>query len=846
MISTSPLVKYMRSYIILVFLLFSFTGVFAQDTTLAKPLIKVLKELQTRFGYQFNYASDGVDDIRIVPPSRELNFNESLNFIQKRTKLIFTVLENKIVSVKKRELQLCGYLKDKNTQEPLVNATVQGSKNSTVTDQNGYFELKPETEDDIIAIRHIGYKRLERSYLFFKEYTCGTIYLVPDEVQLTEIVLSDFLIRGIDKLNDGSFKIDFDRFSILPGLIETDVLQSIQAFPGVQSINETVSDINIRGGTNDQNLILWDGIKMYQSGHFFGLISMYNPQITQKVSLRKNGTPVSYTDGVSGTIAMETDKEITSKFEGNVAFNFLDANAFADVPLGKKSSLQVAARKGISNFVESPTYTAYSERIKQDTEVETNVDNVVNSDFEFDFYDHSLRWLYKPTEKDEIQLNFINSNNELVFNENVTINAIEESRRSSLAQNSIAGGLQYQRTWTDRLSTNLHIYETDYTLKAINANILDNQRFLQENSVSETGVKLEGSYQLSEQWQLQGGYQYVDTKVRNLDDIDDPEFTRLDGEVLSTHAGFSQLGYISKDRMTTFNVGVRYNYLDKFKKQLWEPRLSFNQRFLNSFNLEILGEFKHQNTSQIINFQNDFLGIEKRRWRLSNDEEIEEIPVIIGKQISAGLSYSDSGWLINMVGYFKNVNGITTSSQGFQNRYEFELAIGSYDAMGIDVLLRKQFKNLNAWLSYSYLSSDYTFETLEETNFPNNMEVINSITMGSTYTTTHFLFSAGLNWHSGKPITIPIAGNEVSGNTINYGAVNEERLDDYMRVDISAIYQFKLKGTNKVNIGLSVWNLLNKENTINTFYRLNALGAAEEVGQNSLGITPNAVLRVYF
>ncbi len=841
MISASPLVKRMRSQIILLFLLCNFTSVFAQDSPSAKPLIEVLKELQTRFGYQFNYASETIDDLRIVPPSKELTFDESLNFIEERTKLIFAVLDNKIVSVKKPDLQLCGYLKDKNTREPIINATVQGSKNSTLTDQNGYFEIKLYTENELLVIRHIGYKRLERSYQFFKEYTCGNIYLVPDEVQLAEIVLSDFLIRGIDKLNDGSFKIDFDRFSILPGLTETDVLQSVQAFPGVQSINETVSDINIRGGTNDQNLILWDGIKMYQSGHFFGLISMYNPQITQKVSLRKNGTPVSYTDGVSGTIAMETDREITSKFQGNVAFNFLDANAFADVPLGEKSSLQVAARKAISNFVESPTYTSYFDRISQNTEVESNAE--ANSDLEFDFYDHSLRWLYEPTEKDEIQLNFINSNNELVFNENGTINGIEESRRSSVAQNSIAGGLQYHRTWTDRLSTNLHIYETDYTLKAINANILDNQRFLQENSVSETGVKLQGSYQLTEQWQVQGGYQYVDTKVRNLDDIDDPQFTRLDGEVLSTHAGFSQLGYISKDRMTTFNAGVRYNYLDKFKKQLWEPRLSFNQRFLRSFNLEILGEFKHQNTSQIINFQNDFLGIEKRRWRLSNDAEI---PVIMGRQISAGLSYSANGWLVNTVGYYKNVNGITTSSQGFQNQYEFETANGSYDAIGMDLLIRKQFKNVNAWLSYSYLSSDYTFESLPDTSFPNNLEVMNSITMGSTYTTPHFLFSAGLNWHSGKPITRPISGNEVLGNNINYGTVNEERLDYYMRVDVSAIYQFKLKGTSKVNIGVSVWNLLDKENTINTFYRLSALGTAEEVEQNSLGITPNAVFRVYF
>ena len=403
--------------------------------------------------------------------------------------------------------------------------------------------------------------------------------------------------------------------------------------------------------------------------------------------------------------------------------------------------------------------------------------------------------------------------------------------------------MQYRRRWTERLTTNLEVYETDYTLKSTNSNILENQQFFQKNSVSETSVRLETSYEITKSLRLGGGYQFVETKVTNLDQIDDPEFKRLEGEVLRTHAGFTQIGYVSQDRMTTLNAGVRYNYLDKFKRHLLEPRLSLNQRFSGSFNLEILGEFKHQNTSQIINFQNDFLGIEKRRWRLSNNADI---PVIMGKQISTGLSYSQRGWLVNMVGYYKRVNGITTSSQGFQNQYEFVAADGSYDAKGMDVLVRKQFNNLNTWLSYSYLSSNYIFETLPVSNFPNNLEVVQSATLGATYTTPQFLFSAGLNWRSGKPVTRPVIDNAILGGTINYGAVNQARLANYMRIDASAIYQFKLKGTDKVNIGASIWNLLNAENTINTFYRINAVGEVEEVRQNSLGITPNAVLRVYF
>ena len=835
--------KSKRIHFIFHFSLFFVINVCGQDTASRQPLINVLVELQDHFGYQFNYASETVEGYSLVPPKKEFSIIEAVQYLQEQTGLNFIILDNKFVSIKRPNLEFCGYLKDKDTQEPIENATVQAGKNATLTDGNGYFKLTLSSKNEEIIIRHIGYKTLDRGYPFFKKDACGDIYLLPQQQQLAEIILSDFLVQGIDKLNDGSFKIDFDRFGILPGLTEADVLQSVQAFPGIQSINETVSSINIRGGTHDQNLILWDDIKMYQSGHFFGLISMYNPQITQKVILRKNGSQVSQTDGVSGTIAMETEKNINTELQGNIGVNFIDANGFADIPMGKNSSVQVATRKSISDFIETPTYTEYFDRISQDTEVDSNVANVLNTDIQFDFYDQSLRWLFNPSEKDELQLNFINAHNELVFNENAVLDNEENIRESSLTQNSIAGGLQYRRFWSKRFKTSFNIYETDYMLRAINANILDDQRFKQENKVSETGARLEAFLTFKEQWQLLGGYQFVETKITNLDDVDNPIFYRLDGEVVRTHGIFSQLDFVSKDGQTHIGTGVRYNYIGKFKKHIWEPRLSFNQQFLNTFNLEILGEIKHQNTSQIINFQNDFLGIEKRRWQLSDNDEI---PIIKSKQLSGGLSYSKKGWLINVVAYLKEVDGITTQSQGFQNQYEFVKAQGSYDAKGMDVLVRKRFSKVNTWLSYSYLDTDYTFSSLAENTFPSNLDITHAITFGNSYTTRHFRFSAGLNWRLGKPTTRPVVGNEIVDDEVNYDLTNKGRLDDYMRVDLSAIYQLDLGNRTKANIGLSIWNLLDKENTINNFYRTNELGVMDEVLQNSLGITPNAVFRVYF
>ena len=569
---------------------------------------------------------------------------------------------------------------------------------------------------------------------------------------------------------------------------------------------------------------------------------MYNPHITQKVSLIKNGSHVSLSDGVSGTISMKTETEINKSFSGVIGANLTNINGFVDIPLGDKSSLQLAARKSINDIIKTPTYTAFFDRISQNTEIVANTATITNTDESFDFYDTSFRWLYNFSDKDQLRINFINVYNALQFNENATFNTIAQSRESNLTQTSLAGAINYDRLWSRKLRTSIEVYETRYKLRAINANIADDQRFLQENSVSETSVKLGAQYAFNTSLKLVGGYHFIETGITNLDDVDNPIFRLLITEVLRTHAGFSQLNYRSSDNQTTLNIGFRFNYLDKFNKALLEPRLSFNQRFLNHFTVEVLGEFKHQTTSQIINFQNDFLGVEKRRWQLSNDDDI---PILTSRQVSLGLSYNKKGWLLSIEGYFKYIDGITSQSQGFQNQYEFIKSTGSYDVKGLDVLVRKQFQKLNTWLSYAYMDNLYRFEDLEPNTFPSNYDITHSVTLGLTYSLTNLKLSLGANWHSGRPITIPISGNEISDNTVNFDMTNASNLDDYLRLDISAMYNFKMGKNTIGEFGISIWNLLNKENEINRFYRSNNETLNETI-QRSLALTPNAVFNLRF
>ena len=830
-----------KFYLFLFLCFFQITKSQGQNSEQRIPVSEVLEQIAKVHAITFNYESSLLEGVAVLPVSEDWSLSKKIKNLEKQTHLVFESVSDLVYTVSKT-IRLCGYIKGSELQDPLTGATIKSKFAYAVTDENGYFEIELKYKTEQLTIRHIGFKTIERQIRYFNLEECSTITMLVQQEVISPVLIETYLVKGIDKKQDWSTAIDYKRFSLLPGLIESDVLQTVQALPGILSVDETVSNINIRGGSHDQNLILWDGIKMYQTGHFFGLISSFNPLMTQTASVIHNGSDVALTDGISGTIHMQTDKQIDSKFNGVFGVNFLNAELFSNIPIGTKSSLQIASRTSLDDIVRTPTYEVYFDRVTQNTEAENNVSNVTNSNQEFNFYDASLRWLYQPTDKDFIRLNFILINNDLGFNETAIVNGTSRTRRSNISQNSLGIGLNYERLWNETLSTTINVYNNEYKLDALNADVLNDQLQLQENIVSETSVKINNFYQ-DNRWRFNLGYQFTETEVIDLNDIDLPRFVRRDEEVLRAHGAFAQAWYMGPNNDFSIRGGVRANYLTRFEKLIIEPRLSVRKSVGDHIEIEAQGEFKHQNTSQIVNFQNDFLGIEKRRWQLTDNDSI---PIIRSKQASFGVMYKNKGWLLDAKGYYKTVDGITTQSQSFTTKYEFAKEKGAYDAYGLEFLCRKKFGNLNSWLSYSYINNSYTFETLEDMEFPSNFDITHAVTIGTTFSNASWDISAGLNYRTGTPTSIPINGNKILDDDVNFDKANNERLVDYLRIDASAIYKFKISKTLRSEIGASIWNISNRENAINNYYRVDESEVVNEFSRFSLGLTTNAVVRIYF
>lgn len=664
--------------------------------------------------------------------------------------------------------------------------------------------------------------------------------------KLEEVVITNYLTKGISRKSDGKTVIKTKDFGILPGLIEPDILQTIQALPGILSVDETVSNINVRGGTHDQNLILWDGIKMYQSGHFFGLVSAFNPYLTTDINVSKNGTSVIYGDGVSSVIDMQQSNSLDQDFKAGAGFNLIHADGFAKVPITKEAEIQVSARRSVTDFIFTPTYDQYLKRVFQDSDFSNSQPNttpIVSNNERFYFYDIAAKLLYNITDQDQIRFNFSTINNSLTYDQLSLIDE-DKSLTNTLEQNNFAAGAQYLKYWNNKVTTTAQVYITNYDLNATNFDVINGQRQNQENEVSDFGIKINATNHIDDNLKLHGGYQFNEVIISNFEELDAPYFTSFVKEVNRTHSIYGEAEFTSANKNTYARIGIRTNYIEKFSEFFTEPRLSVSHKLDNNFRLEFLAEFKSQTTSQIIDLQNDFLGIEKRRWILSNNENI---PIIKSVQGAFGIHYNKNQLFISAEAYIKNVDGITSRSQGFQNQFQFINDTGKYQVKGMDFLINKQFETFSTWLSYSFSNNDYTFENINNGNtFRNNLDIRHAFTFASTYSLNNLNLALGFNWHSGKPTTLPEEIQNSSNASIEYKSPNSDNLSNYFRIDLSARYKLKFGNKLDASIGASIWNLFNRMNVINTYFATDENGEIVTIDNLSLGITPNISFRVRF
>ncbi|WP_193315986.1 TonB-dependent receptor [Flavicella marina] len=839
------------------------------------PLKELLSSIEKEFDVRFSFDSELIEQQQCFPFDKEETLEEKLKFLAEETYLDFSKLDARYIVIKKRapkhDISICGFLIDEASGLPIANATiwVEGKSIGTSSNEKGYFMLDKLMSDWVIRIDYLGYYSLENSVYKLIDIDCIQIPMAETNEELEEVLISDYLTQGMSKKRDGAIRVSPKNLGILPGLTEPDVLQSLQLLPGVQSPGETASDLHVRGGTPDQNLVLFDGIKMYESGHFFGLISSFNPYVTKKIEFYRSGTSAKYGDRIGGVLDISSGDAVP-EFNAGFGLNLLHADAYVKTPLfNDKVGVILSGRRSLTDFWNTITYQKFSESVFQNTRIvqdETEgANDITNVNNSFFFHDYNLKVITDVTENDKLVFsNLYNNNNLEYYSENERFNEINTD---NLAIKNRGSDLKWMRNWNEKWSSHLEINQSNYQLdyagiREITRRNPENSStnvFEKYNNVKDVGLKLHLTNRINEVSTWQYGYELSKNEVSYIFDNsnnnnEQDQIFESDNSQNRTHAFFTEYS-LSKDQKWNLNLGLRANYFSVVKQLYLEPRFFVSNQLNEAFQLKFSAEIKNQVISQLIEFRNNGFGLENEIWALSDGDRI---PVLNNYQVSAGFLFQKDGWNLDIDLYNRRIDGITILTEDVANRVPQYLA-GKSTTNGVDVLLKKRFGIYRSWISYTLSKTKFQYDQLNDgEKFDGEYDIPHSLVWSHTLMLQKFEFSLGWKLRSGTPYTKGTSIEQTprgSYRIVYEDEVNKNRLPVYNKIDLSATYKFALSknGTTHGKFGISLMNIFNTRNILDRNYEIKTERIGQsiertlvETDQISIGFTPNLVFRVDF
>ena len=256
------------------------------------------------------------------------------------------------------EYTLSGYVKDTETGETLIGATVsvKDTKKGAVTNAYGFYSITLPKGDYALIASYIGYDKKTPAVKLDKDIKLD-IELSSSNIQTEEVVVSS------RKSNENVVSIEMSTLELsqqiltrMPALLgETDVVRSVQLLPGVSTVGEGATGFNVRGGGIDQNLVLLDEAPVYNSSHLFGFFSVFNPDAVKDVKLIKGGIPAKYGGRLSSILDVRLKEGSPRKFNVDGGVGAIFSRLAVEGPIiDDKLSFLVAGRRSYIDVLAKP------------------------------------------------------------------------------------------------------------------------------------------------------------------------------------------------------------------------------------------------------------------------------------------------------------------------------------------------------------------------------------------------------------------------------------------------------------------------------------------------------------
>ncbi|SNT12495.1 Outer membrane receptor proteins, mostly Fe transport [Ekhidna lutea] len=753
-----------------------------------------------------------------------------------------------------RNYTIHGVLRNVESGEHIIGATVQvlGTRLGTTTNGYGYYSITLNEGEYQLEFSHINYQRKKTEVSLYRNSYLD-ISTTPkvtelDEVEVNTVTDDANLIENIPSINRIVISGPDGQIPYLLG--EVDVIQNALLKPGIRAIGEDASGLHVRGGGVDQNLTLLDEATIYNPNHFYGLISIFNPEAVNNVRILKGFIPPSYGGRTSSVIEVRQKEGNMNETRASGGIGILSARALVEGPLHKgKSSFLISSRQSLLNLSidDFASTSVRRNRIRfQDLNVKLNFKYSQSSTYYLSGYvgnDRNQVGLNSTRNWGNRMLNFrwnylfspklFSNISAFVSEYNYKIESTEEPGafvgRSKIADYSIKTNLSYLPNPNNELS---------FGFSTIYHRLLPGSREPFDQNASTNTIELENEQGLESaahfghEMTTDGFSFHYGLRVSGL-------HTLGPGTVYQYRDGIP-----SAD--STITDTIQFKRLDIIEKNInLEPRISLNWKLNGTTSLKAsftrTAQYLHLISNTISPAPTDI-------WKLSS----EYIPPTTTNQYTLGLykNLKDNTWELSSEVYYKDIGNNIQYKNGadlvFNENIETELLLSQARAYGLELYAKKKTGKLKGWISYTLSKAESRIPEFDDVRFvvENHDKTHDFSTSWSMGLSDRLSASANFVFNTGIPVTLPTDKYEYEGNLIpHFQFRNNARLPDYHRLDVSFKWdgkKVKKSGEKRKNDDywiLTIYNVYARQNAYSYFYRESPIdpGTAQVVKYSIFG-----------
>lgn len=794
----------------------------------SKSTIEILNSISARTGIVFSYSNRICLNEHNDISNEEKTIKDVLDYLFRICPATYSVKGQKVIieptSKVTRKYVVRGYVRDRESGEVLIGANIYDPYRLIGQNSNnfGFYSLMlPEGEVSIFC-SFVGCQTQSRSMILERDTIINFDLISTVDIEQIDI-LGTRKPGKVQSTATGLIDLPVEQIQAVPSFMgEADVMRTLQLTPGVQSGNEGMGGFYVRGGGNDENLIMLDDVAVYNVTHMLGFFSVFNADAINKVTLVKSGFPARYGGRLSSIIDIRLKEGNLEEYHGSASFGLLSSRLSVEGPLVKnKSSFYLSGRRTHLDLFSTPLQLKRDEKMK------------------YYFYDLNGKLNYIFSSKDRLYVSLFSGTDEYdtYFNHRSVSGAAKNNNTSrDITINDETGSgwgsqiisSRWNHVFGHTMFMNLTLsysnfrFYVDQSRSSYQNELVNTYEQRYYSGIRDNGLKADFDYFPSPSHHMRFGAGIVYHEF--YPGIDIFRGKELGGVSRDTTLGANSFyrpeyhAYVEDDfsigDRVKMNMGVHASALNAGTTYYGfiEPRLS--ALFLLRDNLSVKSSYTHM-TQYIHLVRNSSILLPSDMWLPVSDD----IEPLRSSQFAVGIEWEiNKATSLSVEGYYKRQKHILTYRESaglfnFDSDWASKLTSGTGRSYGLEIFFHKKSGNWAGWLSYTLSRTRNRFpEVNGGKSFPANFDRWNDMSLFSSYKFTTGIDLA-VNWlyGSGYPVTLPTqkyyspdiptipGGANGSGHDL-VAERNSFRMSSTHRLDLG------LNFTSKKSWGTRIWS----------------------------------------